>query len=440
MNLAERLAAWLAARPTSHGATVVGWRFELAEGQGLRAGIRDSQLGGPYEGPGLADRVGGNVELHWSDGLLTRAGLDRPSILAPGTALDGWRLDAFRERQGGLPPLAGPTDLPHVETFDPAVDAMVTGGAESCLQTLVRLLADSRATGIARTDAVMRASRNERTVATSERFWASWQDTACSVELWGNESANAAFARRRLLGPSDLRRLVGQVADLAGTMNASQDLPPQASGVLLMPAVVEELLTRLLLPNLAGRAIRDGRSPFTRADLEAGRSVLRSDLDLTIDTALPFELATAPCSPEGVLAGRVSLIASGRLASPVLDRATAAQFGLPPTPVPRGRPAVRLESTHPSVTYAEALEILGTGVVVRDLPGLHTQQARRLAYALVSPDAQAVVNGRAGGRCSVRLAGSLLNHLTASSSRLVQIAGDPGPALLVRTGVELLPA
>ena len=89
--------------------------------------------------------------------------------------------------------------------------------------------------------------------------------------------------------------------------------------------------------------------------------------------------------------------------------------------------------------YAEALEILGSGVVVRDLPGLHTQQARRSAYALVSPDAQVVERGRAGGRCSVRLAGNVLRHLTESSSHLVQMPGDPGTGLLVRTGVEILP-
>jgi predicted Zn-dependent protease len=223
-------------------------------------------------------------------------------------------------------------------------------------------------------------------------------------------------------------------------MDAAQELPSQVGGVLFMPPVVEDLLTRLLLPNLAGRAIRDGRSPFTRAELEDGRAVVRADLDLTVDTTLPFELATAPCSAEGIPAGRVRLIAGGRLASPVLDRATAAQFGLPPTPVPRGRPAVRLGSALPTISYAEALEILGSGVVVRDLPGLHTQQARRSAYALVSPDAQVVVNGRAGGRCSVRLAGSVQGHLTEPSSHLVQIPGDPGTGLLVCSGVELLPA
>ena len=207
-----------------------------------------------------------------------------------------------------------------------------------------------------------------------------------------------------------------------------------------MPAVLEDLVGRLLLPNLSGRAIRDGRSPFSRADLEAGRLIVRPDLSLTVDTTLPFELATAPCSSEGVPAGRVTLIADGRLASPVLDLATAAEFGLPPTPAPRGRPVALVTSQLPPIAYREALALLGDGVMVRDLPGLHTQQARRGAYALVAPDAQAVVSGEARGRCAVRLAGGLLDHLSQPSTRLVRIPGDLSVGLLVLTGVELLPA
>ena len=51
-----------------------------------------------------------------------------------------------------------------------------------------------------------------------------------------------------------------------------------------------------------------------------------------VDTTVPLELPTAPCSPDGIPAGRVSLIAGGRLASPVLDLVTATALGRAPTP------------------------------------------------------------------------------------------------------------
>jgi predicted Zn-dependent protease len=234
--------------------------------------------------------------------------------------------------------------------------------------------------------------------------------------------------------------MVSEVTVLASQLRQVRALPASARGVLFAPGVVDELLSRLLLPNLAGRAIRDGRSPLTRADLEAGRGLIRPDLSLSIDTTLPLEPATAPCSSEGVPAGRVSLIASGRLVSPVLDPATAEDFGLPPTPSPRGRPTVLLTSHAEPLAYEVALSLLGSGVVVRDLPGLHTQSARRWSYAVVAPDAQVVEDGRAGGRCAVRVAGNLLDHVNRPSTRLVRMSGELGVGLLVLTGAELLPA
>jgi hypothetical protein len=99
-----------------------------------------------------------------------------------------------------------------------------------------------------------------------------------------------------------------------------------------------------------------------------------------------------------------------------------------------------LVSPDPALPLDEAVDALGDGVIIRDLPGLHTQQARRSRYALVVPDAQVVEAGRAGGRCAVRVAGNLLDHLTRPTTRLVTIDGELGPGLLVLTGAELLPA
>ena len=440
MTQADALIEWLDRRPTLDGAEVVGWRVALSESDGVRAGIRDSRLGGPYEGPGVTRRLVGSLELHWSDGLLTLCGLDRRAVVQPAQELRDVRSDAMAQRRGRLPPLAGPTVLPEVKTFDPEVSQVVTGDAVTGLLMLERLLERSRSGGVRRVDAVMRASRTARIVATSRGFRAEWQETSCSIELWGDEIAGATYGRRCLPSASDLERLATEMVTLAPCLSTEQDLPPEPRGVLFMPNVVNALLERFMLPNLSGRAIRDGRSPFSRADLEERRQIVRADLDLVIDTTLPFELASAPCSSEGVPAGRVALIAGGRLASPIVDPATAADWGLPPTPIPHGRPPAVLTSALPTIGFDEALALLDRGVVVRDLPGLHTQPTRRAAYALVAPDTQAVVGGAAGGRCAVRLAGGFLDHLSQRSTRLVRIQGDPCVGLLVLTGVELLPA
>jgi predicted Zn-dependent protease len=174
-------------------------------------------------------------------------------------------------------------------------------------------------------------------------------------------------------------------------------------------------------------------------DLERGAAVLRSDLDLLVDTTLPFEPATAPCSPEGVPAGRVALIRGGRLASLLLDRERGARLGRPPTPAPRGRPAAVLASSEPALARDAALALLGDGAVVRTVLGLHTQAARRGEYAVVAPEAHVVRAGRPGGRCAIRLRGNLFEQLAATTTRLVRCRDSATPGLLVLDGIDARP-
>jgi hypothetical protein len=440
VTAADALVSWLERRPACDDVAITDWRLEVVEAEGVRVGVRGSALGGAYEGPGAALRLGGLLELHWSDGRLTSTGLDRRAILEPQAQLAGWRASAYTERGGRLPPLPGPIVVPAVETVDPAVVAAIDADPSVLLGMLDRLRRDVLQSDVHRVDGTLRASTGRRAVRTSQGFAAAWEETTCTVELWADEIARAAYGRRALPSPTDLERMVGELATLAPLLRTQQSLPVGARGILFAPTVVDELLGRLLHPNLAGRAIRDGRSPFTREDVEIGRAVIRPDLDLVVDTTLPLELATAPCSPDGVPAGRVALIAGGRLATPTLDAATARDFGLPATPAPRGRPAALLVSETPVIGLDAALDLLADGVVVYDLPGLHTQQARRSRYALVAPDAQAVAGGVLGGRCAVRVAGHLLDHLTQPTTRLVRMSGELGIGLLVLTGVEILPA
>ena len=300
--------------------------------------------------------------------------------------------------------------------------------------------ATASAAGATRIDAVLRASRSERTVATSRGFRATWHDTAFGIDLWVDELGGASYERRELPSASRVEQLTTEAVTLAARLRRPEHLPLAPRGVLFTPQALDALIARFFLPNLAGRAIRDGRSLFTRDDLASQRQIARSDLDLVIDTTLPYEPATAPCSPEGVLAGRVALIHGGKLTAPIVELESAADLGYPPTPRPRGRPHALLHTSQPALEWQAALEHLGTGVIVRDLPGLHTQPTRQASYALVTPDAQAINNGIAGGRCAVRLAGNLIDHVSHPSSRVVRISGVPGVGLLVVDGVQLLPA
>ena len=96
-----------------------------------------------------------------------------------------------------------------------------------------------------------------------------------------------------------------------------------------------------------------------------------------------------------------------------------------------------LRSGRDAPDIEHAVEHLGDGVLVRDLPGLHTQSSQRWRYALVLPDAQAVVSGVPRGRCPVRVSGNLLDQLASPSTRLFRVRGERSPALLVADGLRI---
>jgi hypothetical protein len=89
------------------------------------------------------------------------------------------------------------------------------------------------------------------------------------------------------------------------------------------------------------------------------------------------------------------------------------------------------------LTVDQAYAALGDGVIARELPGLHTQSSQRWRYALVLPDAQALVAGVPAGRCPVRISGNLLDHLAAPTTRLVRVSGELNPALVVVEGIRV---
>ena len=427
-RLGDGLAAFLAQRPVADGARVVGWRFELADGHVVRLGMREGRLGGPYEAPSASTRLSGSVELRWSDERVTRATLRRDVLDDLPNGLAAWRAEAYPARL--VAPLPPPAACPDVETFDPSVSALA-GDRPDGLVDVVRDVARAVAErGIDAADVSLTAGTTTRRVATSAGFDACWSDTAYTLDLSADELHGDGYARRRLPRDAELARLIANVAETVRALRREDVLPDRPRGVLYAPSAVDALLARFLSPNLEGRAVLRGQSRFGPEGFQAGLAVLRPDLDLVVDTARPFELGTAPCSAEGVPAGRVALIRSGRLVTPTLDRERAAQMGRPPTPAPRGPPSLLLETSDRDVGVDAALQVLGEGVLVRSLLGLHTQPARRGEYAVVVPAARVVRGGRLGGRAAVRLRGNLFALLAAPDTRLVRFPDCTTPGLL----------
>ncbi|MCC6173745.1 MAG: hypothetical protein IT305_00445 [Chloroflexi bacterium] len=485
---AETLADVLSAGLATGGASVTGWRFEVHEGQSVRVGLRHGSLGGPYVTPAAAARLSGSLELRWSDGAVSRAGLDRAALLAPTDRLDEWRAAAFEPRW--LAPLPGTRALPTVQTHDPFIANLVTGDIAPLFSVLAgaadrlarggdssrthsasggeatRLDLENACRPLGRVEGETECSENgwsvhtqhsarpreaervsgsvvvgagRRVVRSSAGFHAAWAETRCALDLGMDDLTGEQFASRRWPTDAELAVLLEELTVRSAQLAVEDDLPAGECGVVFAPAAFEALLRRFLMPNLDVRAMLEGRATFSLDDVRAGCQVAAPAVSIRVDTTVPYGLATSPCSSEGIPAGCIDLVSEGRLRHPLVDPGVARPAGFAPTPVPRGRPCLIASSDSALDSLEAACSMLGTGVVVREVMGLHTQDARRGSFSLLVPDAQVVRLGRPGGRVAVRVSGRFFLDLLSPGTALVRFRQSLSPGLLVRSDVTVEP-
>jgi len=433
--LGDALVAFLSSRRAHDDARIDAWRFELATADRVRIGMRGGELGGPYGAPSAASRLGGSVELRWSDGRTTRATLTRESLGCSPTQMAAWRAEAIEVEHRAT--VAPPAECPIVQMYDARVAEAVHGSPDRLLDLVSGLGAGLLALGTERPDVAVVAGAGRRRVVTSAGFDLAWEETTFGLDASAEDLYAASFATRRHPSDGEIEQLADDVAETVRLLRRAESPPIGASGVLFDPTVVDALLARFFATNLNGRSIERGASRFSPDDVARQAVVMRPDLYLTIDTTLPFELATSPCSGEGVPGGRVALVAGGRLMTPILNCEQAARMGLAPTPVARGRPSLILASSAPPLDRDAALAQLHDGVLVRGLMGLHTQPARRGDVASVAAGAQVVRGGRLAGRTDVLLRFNVFDLLGSEGTAPVRFPASITPGRLAETGVEV---
>jgi predicted Zn-dependent protease len=153
------------------------------------------------------------------------------------------------------------------------------------------------------------------------------QSTVTTVVSGGDGGAGAAEATAKSLGELDP---VGIGADASRRARDSQRPQPLAPGryeVVLEPLAVSTLVAFLGYMGFSGRAILEGRSPFSG---KAGQKVCGDNVTL-VDDALTSETIGIPFDFEGTPKQRVTLIDHGTFVTGVHDRRSAKQAGVEPT-------------------------------------------------------------------------------------------------------------
>jgi hypothetical protein len=433
-DFADALADRLDRKPMVDGVSVDGWRFEVGRWNALRAGLKDGQLGSPYESPAASEGISGGVYLRWSDGTSSSGSFDRRILEELPERLAEWRENALDDPDTS--PILDPQPLPAVRTADSSVEAMVRSDPGPLIAWLKQVGSRLRQEGFSRVHADSGAGLTWRYVYNSRGLRVVYPETSVSLYLGAQELYSRSYGRRRWADDDEQAELLEDVVANARALSQPVEAPLGDLPVLLLPGLAMSLLGTFLVGNLVGGAAAAGRGAYSLDDFRLARQVMRPNLSLLIDTLLELEGAASPVSSEGVPGGQAVLVDRGRLARPIVDLKYAGRTGFAPTPVPAGGPAFLLRSDRPWLPLPVVRSELAIGLQLHSVLGLRSQDGSSGRYSLVAPQALVISEGRPAGRAKVSISGSFFDHLLDERTQLVELPYSLNPGLLIWSAVE----
>ena len=234
------------------------------------------------------------------------------------------------------PGLAPKADLPEGHGFDEPTASTTPDARAEGVAALVGQMGDGfRAAGALETVAVEVALANSN----GQFCYAPYTQASVTTVVSGGEggagAAEQAVGRVDQLDPVDVG---ARAAQKARDSQAPRDIDPGRYDVILEPTAVDTLVSFLAYMGFSGRAIAEGRSPFSG---KAGEKVCADSIDI-FDDALSPETIGIPFDFEGTPKRRTPLIERGVFVGGVHDRRSARMAGtestghaLPP-PNPEG--------------------------------------------------------------------------------------------------------
>ncbi|MEA4883797.1 MAG: metallopeptidase TldD-related protein [Clostridia bacterium] len=419
-----------------------GWRFTIRSAHSVRVGIDDNRLGGAYSPPRSQSEISGGVFIIWQDGSCSRGKIDSRTIHRLPQNMEMWRSLAYRDDDAAyIAELAPPTS---VELVDPRIGEVASGSSTSVFETLAEIASAAREGGAEVIDAQAGCSASETIVATSRGLWVKYPETMAWCEWDLDKTFGDSRLGRSLESWQALERSVSGTAERAMASKTVGSLPSRDMTVLLAPEVADSFIGHYLASNMNGEAVAERRSRYSLDQFRSGDMAFRHDLDLLVDTVIPFGSGSSPCTPEGIPSGRAALAEGGRLVTPILDAKYSRRCGMAPTPVP----AAGLSAGHAGMLLCtrqmEAWQDMMHGacdsLLVSTVLGMHTQDPATGNFSLAAPDSILIRDGRFAGAVKAVISGNFFDALQADGSRFGLDSDHPNPGIALNCHVEAGPA
>jgi predicted Zn-dependent protease len=150
---------------------------------------------------------------------------------------------------------------------------------------------------------------------------------ATTVVSGGDGGAGAAEQTTASVGEVDPAAVGARAFAKARDSRSPRDIPPGRYDVVLEPTATDTLVSFLAYMGFSGRAILEGRSPFSG---KRGEKVVAESIDIFDDALSPLSIGL-PFDFEGTPKRRTPLIERGVFVDGVYDRKSARMAGIEPT-------------------------------------------------------------------------------------------------------------
>jgi PmbA protein len=262
------------------------------------------------------------------------------------------------------PGLATQSDVPErPEAFDQATASTTPEQRSEGVAALVGQLADGfRAAGAFETTAAEVALSN----SLGQFCYAPYTRASISTVVSGSDGAGTAEVTEPRVGALDPESVGRRAFEKARDSRNPKDLEPGRYEVVLEPMAVDTLVSFLAYMGFGGRAIAEGRSPFSGKE---GKQVCAPSIHIYDDALSPDTLGL-PFDFEGTPKRRVSMIKDGVFQTGAFDRRTAKMVGtestghaLPP-PNPEGAFPLNLFLEPGHATVEEMVGATARGLLI----------------------------------------------------------------------------
>lgn len=387
---------------------IEGWSFKFNDAQSISVEMDNNRIGGPYFPPSGKNVCSGSAYIMWSDGRISKGQITQETVENLDCALKKWKEISFTDPDA--PDIPGPSPMPeNLKIKDENVSKIIKKDSSYLFEIL-----DYYNQKLAKKDNVKMlhakagAGFNHSTIMNSKGMVMEWEETTMFTYANINNKYSDSYYKRNAPKKNDLNVIIREIEKnmklSQKKIKAKSDYMP----IILMPDVLGSFLGKYLLgSNLNGGVVAHNMSLYRVDDFKRKKQVFDKRLNIILDGLEDYAIDTIPCSSMGIPSSKQYIIAGGRLITPFLGLQYSNKLGMSTT----SQGAVKIDAGQGP--FEGIIADVDYGLIIQDVLGMHTQDAKEGRYSLAVSKGLVVEKGLIKGTIdqTALISGNFLDSL-----------------------------